>query len=87
MMNQESGSVSDKVSEGIRILSKISEYDERVSDFWNQLSDIDSLVTDFSRVISDKPNMARPQRMFLPMRPRCVKSLQSIRNMSHIRKV
>ena len=53
MMNQESGSVSDKVSEGIRILSKISEYDERVSDFWNQLSDIDSLVTDFSRDISD----------------------------------
>ena len=53
MMNQESGSVSDKVSEGIHILSKISEYDERVSDFWNQLSDIDSLVTDFSRDISD----------------------------------
>lgn len=53
MISQESGSVSDKVSEGIRILSKISEYDERVSDFWNQLSDIDSLVTDFSRDISD----------------------------------
>ena len=53
MMSQESGSVSDKVSEGIRILSKISEYDERVSDFWNQLSDIDSLITDFSRDVSD----------------------------------
>lgn len=53
MMSQESGAVSDKISESIRILSKISEYDERVSDFWNQLSDIDSLVTDFSRDISD----------------------------------
>lgn len=53
MMSQESGAVSDKISEGIRILSKISEYDERVSDFWNQLSDIDALVTDFNRDISD----------------------------------
>lgn len=53
MMSQESGAVSDKISESIRILSKISEYDERVSDFWNQLSDIDSLVTDFSRDVSD----------------------------------
>lgn len=53
MISQESGAVSDKISESIRILSKISEYDERVSDFWNQLSDIDSLVTDFSRDVSD----------------------------------
>ena len=53
MMSQESGAVSDKISEGIRILSKVSEYDERVADFWNQLSDIDALVTDFNRDISD----------------------------------
>lgn len=53
MMSQESGAVSDKISEGIRILSKISEYDEQVSDFWSQLSDIDALVTDFNRDISD----------------------------------
>ncbi len=53
MISQESGSVSDKISEGIRILSRISEYDEKVSEFWNQLSDIDALISDFSRDISD----------------------------------
>lgn len=53
MMSLENGAVSEKISEGIRILSKISEYDEHVSDFWNQLSDIDALVTDFNRDISD----------------------------------
>lgn len=53
MMSRENGAVSEKISEGIRIISKISEYDERVSDFWNQLSDIDALVTDFNRDISD----------------------------------
>lgn len=53
MMSLENGAVSEKIGEGIRILSKISEYDEHVSDFWNQLSDIDALVTDFNRDISD----------------------------------
>lgn len=53
MMSQESGAVSEKIGQGIRILSKISEYDEKMSEFWNQLSDIDSLVTDFDRDISD----------------------------------
>jgi len=52
MMCRENGSVSDQVSEGIRILSRISEYDESISGFWNQLSDIDSLVSDFNREIS-----------------------------------
>jgi DNA repair protein RecN (Recombination protein N) len=53
MMSIENGAVSEKTGEGIRILSKISEYDGRVSEFWNQLSEIDSLVTDFNRDISD----------------------------------
>jgi len=53
MMSRENGAVSDKVSEGLRILSKISEYDEGVAEFWKQLSDIDALVTDFTRDISD----------------------------------
>lgn len=53
MMSQENGSVSDKISEGLRVLSKISEYDERVAEFWKQLSDMDALVTDFNRDISD----------------------------------
>lgn len=53
MMSQENGAVSDKISEGLRVLSKISEYDEGVAEFWKQLSDIDALVTDFNRDISD----------------------------------
>lgn len=53
MVNQESGSVSDKISESIRILSKLSEYDERLAEFCGQLSEIDALVTDFSRDTSD----------------------------------
>lgn len=53
MVNQESGSVSDKISESIRVLSKLSEYDEKLEEFCSQLSDIDALVTDFSRDASD----------------------------------
>lgn len=53
MTCQENGSVSDKLAESIRIVSKLAEYDERVSDFWNQLSNIDTLVTDFNRDVSD----------------------------------
>ena len=43
MINQESGSVSDKMSESIRVLSKLSEYDERLAELCGQLSDIDAL--------------------------------------------
>ncbi len=53
MINQESGSVSDKMSESIRVLSKLSEYDERLAELCGQLSDIDALVTDFARDASD----------------------------------
>lgn len=53
MMSRESGSVSDKLGESIRILSKISGYDERLEDFSSQLSDIDALVADFVRDVSD----------------------------------
>ncbi|MCD7824423.1 MAG: DNA repair protein RecN [Clostridiaceae bacterium] len=48
----QSGSVSEKLAEGIRILSKLSEYDGKLAEFYSQLSDIDSLVTDFNRDIS-----------------------------------
>ena len=53
MTCQEDGSVSDKLAESIRIVSRIAEYDEKISDFWNQLSNIDTLVSDFNRDVSD----------------------------------
>lgn len=53
MTSQENGSISDKLSEGIRVLSRLAEYDENVSDFLNQISNIDDLVTDVSRDISN----------------------------------
>ncbi len=53
MTSGESGSVSEKIAESIRILSRISSYDERAGEFLDQLSDIDGLVTDFNRDISD----------------------------------
>lgn len=43
---------SDQVSEGLRTLLKLSEYDEKLQDFANQLSDIDSLLTDFNRDVN-----------------------------------
>lgn len=53
MTSQENGSISDKLSESIRILSRISEYDDKVSDICNQISDIDDLITDVNRDISE----------------------------------
>ncbi|MDD7404243.1 MAG: DNA repair protein RecN [Butyribacter sp.] len=52
MTSRESGSVSDKLSESIRVLSRIAEYDDTIAEFLNQLSDIDNLVTDVNRDIS-----------------------------------
>lgn len=43
---------SDQVSEGLRTLLKLSEYDEKLQDFVDQLSDIDSLLTDFNRDVN-----------------------------------
>ena len=52
MTSQESGSVSERLSESIRILSKIAEYDEKVADFLQQFESIDDLVTDVNRDVS-----------------------------------
>lgn len=43
---------SDQVGEGLRTLLKLSEYDEKLQDFADQLSDIDSLLTDFNRDVN-----------------------------------
>lgn len=43
---------SDQISEGLRILLKLSEYDDKLQNFAEQLSDIDSLLTDFNREVS-----------------------------------
>lgn len=43
---------SDQVGEGLRTLLKLSEYDEKIQDFADQLSDIDSLLTDFNRDVN-----------------------------------
>lgn len=50
--SQENGSVSERLSEGIRVLTQLAEYDERVAEFLDQMSEIDGLVTDFNRDIS-----------------------------------
>lgn len=43
---------SDQIGEGLRTLLKLSEYDEKLQDFADQLSDIDSLLTDFNRDVN-----------------------------------
>lgn len=43
---------SDQIGEGLRILLKLSEYDDKLQNFAEQLSDIDSLLTDFNREVS-----------------------------------
>jgi len=51
--SQENGSVSERLGESIRTLTQLAEYDDRMSEFLNQISEIDALVTDFNRDISD----------------------------------
>lgn len=46
------GAVSDQMGEGLRILLKIAEFDEKIQEFADQLSEIDSLLTDFNRDIT-----------------------------------
>lgn len=53
MTSQDASSVSAQLSECMHILTKISEYDEKVFSFCEQLSDIDALVTDFNRDVAD----------------------------------
>lgn len=43
---------SDQIGEGLRILLKLSEYDEKIQEFADQLSEIDNLLTDFNRDIA-----------------------------------
>lgn len=43
---------SDQIGEGLRTLLKLSEYDDKLQNFADQLSDIDSLLTDFNREVS-----------------------------------
>lgn len=43
---------SDQIGEGLRTLLKLSEYDEKLQNFADQLSDIDSLLTDFNRDVN-----------------------------------
>lgn len=52
MTSGENASVSEKLGQGIRVLSGISQYDEAVDTFLEQLSEIDNLLTDFNRDIS-----------------------------------
>lgn len=53
MTSGENASVSEKLGQGIRVLSGISQYDETVDTFLEQLSEIDDLMTDFNRDISN----------------------------------
>lgn len=43
---------SDQIGAGLRTLLKLSEYDDKLQNFADQLSDIDSLLTDFNREVS-----------------------------------
>lgn len=47
-----SPSASEQVGEGLRTLLKLTEYDDKLQNFADQLADIDSLLTDFNRDIS-----------------------------------
>lgn len=57
---------SEQVGEGLRTLLKLSEYDEKLQDFANQLSDIDSLLTDFNREVNSYLDdfVVDPQALF-----------------------
>lgn len=50
--SQSDGSVADRISSSVRILTSLSGYDEALGGFLDQLSDIDALVTDFNRELS-----------------------------------
>ncbi len=52
MTGEGDGTSKEQLGHSLRILHKISEYDERVREFCDQLSEIDSLLTDFNRDIS-----------------------------------
>ena len=41
------------ISHAVRIINKISEYDERIEEFKNQLIDIESILSEFNKNISD----------------------------------
>lgn len=43
---------SDQIGEGLRTLLKLSEYDDKLQNFADQLSDVDSLLIDFNREVS-----------------------------------
>lgn len=49
LMSSGNIAASEQISEGLRTLLKLSEYDDRLQNFTDQLSDIDSLLTDFNR--------------------------------------
>lgn len=53
MTSQGSNSISEYLTQSIRVLNRIASYDEKVEDFLEQLSDVDNLVTDFNRDIGN----------------------------------
>ena len=46
-------SASVQISHGLKNLASVSEYDEAVAGFENQLMEIDNLLNDFNREIAD----------------------------------
>jgi DNA repair protein RecN (Recombination protein N) len=48
----DSGSAGDAIGRSLRQLLKISEYDEKISGFLDQMNDIDGLLNDFNRDLS-----------------------------------
>lgn len=48
----DSGSAGDTIGRALRQLLKLSEYDEKINDFLNQVNDIDALLNDLNRDLS-----------------------------------
>lgn len=51
--SQSDGSVAERISDALRILSPLTAYDENLEGYLSQLSDLDALVTDFNRDLSN----------------------------------
>lgn len=51
--NEDSGSVSDSIGQASKILSKMENYDNEVTQFTNFMSDLEDMIHDFNRNIKD----------------------------------
>lgn len=53
MSFSENGSAGDNIGRGVKLLSKLHDYDDKIVSFSSQLEDIEALVNDFNRELSE----------------------------------